>query len=111
MAKRASATEPSGSEKKERLRKELGSTISKVLGIFEGDVAANAQAKALREEFLKGLEKAMQGGPGNYVETIQGLPVDVSLIGTKWLESIVADCCKTASAAMTGLKLFQNQQR
>lgn len=111
MAKRSSASDPSGSEKKERLRKELGSNISKVQGIFEGDVAANAQAKALREEFLKGLEKAMQGGPGNYVETIQGLPVDVSLIGTKWLESIVADCCKTASTAMTGLKLFQNQQR
>jgi UDP-N-acetylglucosamine/UDP-N-acetylgalactosamine diphosphorylase len=111
MAKRAAAKEPSGSEKTERLRKELGSNISKVLGIFEGDVAANAQAKALMEEFLKGLEKAIQGGPGNYVETIQGLPVDVSLIGTKWLESVVADCCKTASTALPGLKLFQNQQR
>ena len=110
MAKRASATEPSGSKKTAHLRKKLGSSIDKVQGIFEGDVAPNTEANALREKFLKGLEKAMQGGPGNYVETIQGLHADISSKGTKWLECIVANCCSTALTAMPGLKLFQNQQ-
>jgi UDP-N-acetylglucosamine/UDP-N-acetylgalactosamine diphosphorylase len=111
MAKRASATEPSGSEKTARLRKELGSSIEKVKELFEGDAAPDSDVKALREDFLKGLGKAMQGGPGSYVETIQGLPADVSSTGTKWLEGIVAHCCRAVSAAMPGLALFQKRQR
>jgi len=107
MAKRAAASDPSGSEKTARLRKELGGSIDKVQGIFEGDAADDPEVKVLREEFLKALEKAMKGGPSNYVETIQGLPPDVSSKGTRWLECVVAYYCKMVSTAMPGLQLFQ----
>lgn len=109
MAKRASASEPSRSERTERLRNDLGSNIHKVQGIFEGDAAPDLQTKTLREEFLTGLDRSVQGGPGSYVETIQGLPEDVSSKGTRWLECVVANCCNTVSTAMPGLELFQKQ--
>jgi UDP-N-acetylglucosamine/UDP-N-acetylgalactosamine diphosphorylase len=110
MAKRASSTEPSGSEKTARMREELGSSLDKVQEIFEGDEAPNSKVKALREDFLRELEKTMRGGSTGYVETIQGLPARVSSMGTTWLECIVADCCRAVSDAMPGLALFQNLQ-
>ena len=109
MAKRASASVPSGSEKTGGLRKELGGSIDKVQGLFEGDAAPDATAKALMEEFLAGLGKAGSSGSGNYIEAIQGLPAAVSIKGTRWLESIVNHYCGMASAAMPGMKLFQKQ--
>jgi len=108
MAKRAAASDPSRSEKATRLRNELGSTVNKVEQIFEADTAPDPQVKALRGEFLAGLEKAVQGG-GNYVETIQALPAGVSSKGTEWLDCVVANCCNAVSAAMPGLEMFQNQ--
>ncbi len=109
MAKRAKTSVPSQSEEAVRLRNEIGNNIHKVQGIFEGDAAPSSQTRMLRAEFLAGLDKAVQGGPGSYVETIQGLPADVSSQGTKWLESVVAGYCKAVSTDMPGLKLFQKQ--
>ncbi len=106
MARQASKTDASGTEKTARQRKELGSCIDKVQALFEGGPAPDSKGDALREEFLKGLEKATQGGSGNYIETIQALGEDVSSKGTKWLQGVVSYCCKAASAAMPGLELF-----
>lgn len=109
MARRAAAFDPSRSERDARLRNELGSTVDKVEQIFEADTTPDPQVKALRGEFLAGLEKAVQGGPGKYVETIQALPAGVSSKGTQWLDCVVANRCNAVSAAMPGLELFRNQ--
>ncbi|HQJ09279.1 MAG TPA: hypothetical protein PLF54_09785, partial [Deltaproteobacteria bacterium] len=73
------------------------------------DPASDAKVLSCRQEFLAHLERAMQDKSGGYIETIQGLPADVSASGTKWLECVAANYCKLASAALPGLQLFKVQ--
>ncbi len=107
MARQACAKQPSGSEKATGQRKELGSAMEKAQGVFEGNSYLDSESNALRDAFLKELEKARQGGTGTYIETIQGLSADISAKGTKWLQGIVESCCMAASATMPGLELFR----
>lgn len=109
FAERASKSDPSTSEESLRMRNELGSNIHKVREIFEGNAIPDSQAKALREDFLMGLDRAVQGGDGSYIEIIQGLSADISAKGTKWLECVVDDCCRSVSTAMPVLELFRKQ--
>lgn len=111
MAKRASSKEPSGSEKTAHLRKELGSGIGRIMEVFEGAAAADPEAGELRDGFLKGLAEAMKGGSGGYIETIQGLPAEVSALGTNWLECVVARRRLAAAAVVPGLGLFNGKKR
>jgi len=107
MAKRASLSGPPQSERTARLRKEFGSKINEIQGLFRADATADSTVRTLKEEFLAELNRITQGGPGSYVETIQGLPTDVSSKGTRWLECVVAYYCQMVSTAMPGLQLFQ----
>lgn len=108
MAKRAALSEPSPSDEAVRLRKALGNNIHKIQEIFQAGAASDSAAGQGREEFLAGLSTIMQGGTGGYVETLQALPADVSSQGTRWLEGVVASCCKAVSAAVPGLRLFKS---
>ncbi len=107
MAKTAALPDSSQSERAIRLRNEFGSSMNKIQGIFRADATTDSTGETLKGEFLTALNRIMQGGPGSYVETIQGLPADVSSKGTKWLECVVAYYCKMAAEAMPGLQLFQ----
>ena len=107
MAKTAALSESSQSDRAIRLRKEFGSSINKIQGIFRTNATTDSKVETLKGEFLTALNRIMRGGPDSYVETIQGLPADVSSKGTKWLECVVAYYCKMAATAMPGLQLFQ----
>ena len=108
MAKTAALSESSQSDRAIRLRKEFGSSINKIQGIFRTNATTDSKIETLKGEFLTALNKIMRGGPDSYVETIQGLPADVSSKGTRWLECVVAYYCKMAATAMPGLQLFQD---
>ena len=110
MAKKASLSDSSQSERETRLRNEFGSNMNKIQGLFRSDAATDSAITTCKEDFLAALNRTMQGGPGSYVETIQGLPSDVSLKGTQWLECVVAYYCRMASTAMPGLQLFQKKR-
>jgi UDP-N-acetylglucosamine/UDP-N-acetylgalactosamine diphosphorylase len=111
MAKTAVLSESSQSERETRLRDEFGSNMNKMQGLFRSDTATDSAITTCKEAFLTALNRITQGGPGSYVETIQGLPSDVSLKGTQWLECVVAYYCRMASNAMPGLQLFKKQRR
>jgi hypothetical protein len=111
MAKKVSLSDSSQSEREARLRDEFGSNMNKIQGLFRSDAATDSAITTCKEDFLAALNRTMQGGPGSYVETIQGLPSDVSLKGTQWLECVVAYYCRMASNAMPGLQLFKKQRR
>ncbi len=78
----------------------------KIKEMFEMDTIPGSDAETLKDEFLGGLNRAMQAGRDGYIETIQGLPADVSDQGTAWLESVVTSHAKAVSQAMPGLQLF-----
>lgn len=82
---------------------------SKIKKMFDMDAALGSEHEALREKFLDGLNRVMQAGPGGYIETIQGLPSDVSNIGTAWLENVVTSHAKAFSQVMPELQLFEGQ--
>ncbi|NMD41423.1 MAG: UDP-N-acetylglucosamine pyrophosphorylase [Deltaproteobacteria bacterium] len=106
FARRASAADPSGSEETRRLRKELGGTVDKIQALCEDKGVPDSPAAASRDTFLAAMERARQGGPGSYIETIQALPAEVSSAGTRWLRGVVEHFCAEASRAMPGLRLF-----
>lgn len=82
---------------------------SEIKDMIDMDTTPDSDAGMLRDAFLGGLNRAMQAGDGGYIETIQGLPADVSDTGTAWLESVVTSHAKAVSQAMPGLQLFEGQ--
>lgn len=103
MAARAQNADHFPSERDARLRKGLLKSMREVRALFLEGEDEDAEARAVREDFLSGLHASMHAGAGSYVETIQGLSPEVTGKGSKWLESVVARCCRMASAAMAGL--------
>jgi bifunctional UDP-N-acetylglucosamine pyrophosphorylase / glucosamine-1-phosphate N-acetyltransferase len=58
------------------------------------------------EEFLAGLQSAASEGPGDYIQTIQGLSPDLSAKGTQWLQQIVDALCQKANVLLRSMELF-----
>ena len=105
MAERAlSSGIPHIKADKARIRRELREKVVEVQAIMEA-CATDDEILRLRDDFLAGLKMPVRASTG-YVETIQGLPPEISSKGTRWLERIVARLCERVSAAMPALDLF-----
>lgn len=96
-------------ERAPQFRDRFTKNISLIKEIFDRDTTSGPEEDRLREAFLGGLNKAMQAGRGDYIETIQGLSADVSDTGTAWLQTVVTSHAKAVSQAMSGLQLFEGQ--
>ncbi len=57
--------------------------------------------------FLAGLQRTRKAGAG-YIETIQGLPADVSRAGTQWLDQIVADVTRRLASLVPSMGLVKD---
>ncbi|NLI17300.1 MAG: UDP-N-acetylglucosamine pyrophosphorylase [Actinomycetales bacterium] len=77
-------------------RVELRARIGDLLAIFDAPALPDGDA------FLA----ALPDGSGGYVETIQGLPPEVSAAGVRWLQSIVDGLCAQAHALVPSMKMF-----
>ena len=56
-----------------------------------------------RDDFLEAFAAATGGATTGYIETIQGLPHDVSAMGVGWLQQVVGSLCGQAGSLL-GLK-------
>lgn len=79
--------------------------LDEVAAIFDGK--GTAAGLELRDAFLEGLFASGTIRAGAYVGTIQDLPVETSVRGTKWLEQVVRDRCTEAASLVPSLPLFR----
>jgi len=61
-----------------------------------------------RKSFMNAMEDRLQNEDTNYIRSIQELSSDAIFHGTRWLDTVVWNYCRTASAALPELNLFQN---
>jgi len=80
--------------------------IDDICAVFS-DTATAVSVKPLKDRFLTELNSHIQHTRhSDYLQIIQTLPPQVSLLGTKWLQSIIDDiCCKT-SVIVPDMNLF-----
>jgi bifunctional UDP-N-acetylglucosamine pyrophosphorylase/glucosamine-1-phosphate N-acetyltransferase len=69
--------------------------------------AASPETVELREAFLKSFHALGRTGERSYIETIKSLPDDTAKMGSDWLQHIIADLCREATALLPALKLFR----
>jgi len=60
-----------------------------------------------RKSFMNAMEDRLQNEDTNYIRSIQELSSDAIFHGTRWLDTVVWNYCRTASAALPELNLFQ----
>ena len=72
----------------EPARRALRANATRLRELFMNDSAARQAGREQRDLFLAGLQKSRKKNAA-YIDTIQGLPADVSSSGTRWLEQIV----------------------
>ena len=83
---------------------EFRDKIQQVCELFTEDVAAREGIEP-RDRFLKAFERYKENSDGNYIDTVQGLPHDVSQEGTRWLDQIVDGLCHKAGELLPLLVL------
>jgi bifunctional UDP-N-acetylglucosamine pyrophosphorylase/glucosamine-1-phosphate N-acetyltransferase len=111
MAEKVPATKPSGREFRER--------AGEVCALFAGAGPTPSTSRSVPPlapegvKFLEALESAasVSAGTSNdvsagYLQTIQGLPQEVSAQGTRWLQGIVDGLCQQADSLLPAMSLF-----
>ncbi len=63
-----------------------------------------------RDRFLTALGKHREKQAGGYIDAIQGLPRDVSQMGTQWLDSIVDHICGQVAKVLPALNIFKKSR-
>jgi len=91
-----------------RSKREFHRHINSIAAAFHERKSSDKTARS-REKFLKDFHRAVGNDRGNYIETIQGLPAEVSSKGVRWLGSLVDDICGRAAKALPSMKFFKNQ--
>ncbi|MDZ7695788.1 MAG: UDP-N-acetylglucosamine pyrophosphorylase [Deltaproteobacteria bacterium] len=79
--------------------------MDRIRDLFESDIAEEPETD-LRDRFLKGIE-ANSGERQNYLQAIQGLPSDISALGTAWLEGVINRLCRMSADMLPAMRLFR----
>jgi UDP-N-acetylglucosamine/UDP-N-acetylgalactosamine diphosphorylase len=82
-------------------RRELRENAGRLRELFLGGTAQQA-GRGARDLFLAGMQQNRKAGAG-YIETIQGLPADVTRAGTQWLEEIVDGVTRLLASVVPSL--------
>jgi bifunctional UDP-N-acetylglucosamine pyrophosphorylase/glucosamine-1-phosphate N-acetyltransferase len=77
--------------------------------LLVSDTAKTACEKK-RDSFLNAFMKYGRDPGGNYIEVIQTLPPDVSVVGTQWLDAIVDLICGQAEKTLPSLNMFKKDR-
>lgn len=89
-------------------RNEFSDRFSEIEALFAGAIENRAAEKA-RDAFLAAFEKGEGAGGKDYITAIQGLPAEVRVQGTAWLQGMVDACCQKVRAIVPSLQLFGNE--
>ena len=104
MAQKTVAPAGKDASKRQELHGQFGSIESLLTGRMPEVLAQTDQS---RETFLCDIERVAGNNRGNYVETIQGLPVDISSKGVAWLNSIVNTISEKVAQFLPLMGLFK----
>lgn len=109
MAKKAIApSSKDGNASRIQGKNELHEQMGYLEDLFNGKVPeVLAMTDQLRDAFLKDFEKTA-GNNTNYIETIQGLPAEISSKGVTWLNGIVYALAEKTAKALPAFGLFKN---
>lgn len=77
--------------------------IESLFGSRDGDEMATEE----RDRFLEALEFEGAFRGESYIDAIQTLPVEVSSLGTEWLQQVVEDRCRRTARILPSLKIFK----
>lgn len=94
---------PSGSDATGR--NELFERFAEIEGLFTTGIKEAGLEKG-RDVFLSAFNKARRDNVTDYISVIQGLPSEVSKMGTAWLQGLVKTLCEDAGRILPSLKLF-----
>jgi UDP-N-acetylglucosamine/UDP-N-acetylgalactosamine diphosphorylase len=75
--------------------------VGEICGLFSDGTAVPDD-----DAFITAVHSARAAGPGNYTETIQGLPPQVREQGVQWLQRIVDSLCREADGLLGTMDLF-----
>lgn len=85
---------------------ELHNNIRQVCDILNSDMASEIGAEH-RDPFLAGFHNQMNDNDADYLRLIQGLPADLSLKGTLWLDEIIHELCRKTAEMLPSMNLFR----
>jgi bifunctional UDP-N-acetylglucosamine pyrophosphorylase/glucosamine-1-phosphate N-acetyltransferase len=89
-------------------KNEFRENAEKICRLFDQENVIGSGEKH-RNLFLKGIQKAETNV--QYIQMIQGLPADIVVEGTTWLDQIIEDLCRKASAILPAMNLFRNKTK
>jgi UDP-N-acetylglucosamine/UDP-N-acetylgalactosamine diphosphorylase len=95
-----------GEGRNEAGRRELRENAGRLRELFLGGTEQQA-GREQRDLFLAGLQQSRKEGAG-YIETIQGLPADVSRSGTRWLNQIVDGVTRLLASLVPSMGLAKD---
>jgi len=89
-------------------KNEFRENAEKICRLFDQENVIDS-GKKYRDLFLKGIQKTETNV--QYIQMIQGLPADIVVEGTAWLDRIIEDLCRKASAILPAMNLFRNKTK
>ncbi|MCX8111003.1 MAG: hypothetical protein N3D15_07120 [Syntrophorhabdaceae bacterium] len=92
-------------EKTKKTRPEFYDNFDKLERVFT-NYRETTEGIMERDTFLEAIETQRIESDKPYIEFIKGLPETVSLVGTRWLDTIAERTCKRSANVLPNLKIF-----
>ncbi len=89
-------------------RNEFSDRFAEIEALFAAAIE-NREAEKSRDAFLAAFEKGERSRETDYITAVQGLPAEVRVQATAWLQGIVDACCQKAREIVPSLQLFGNE--